>query len=135
VISRKPALGFRHLFIVMDAMQDSDISPDRTVKQPTWYRILGSVLMLPIGIIIVLILIAYTSFTGAYVPGEYFLVIVVLFMALFILRMVFWRSRRNYWHQRGKENDPATILREQYTRGELTKEQYDQMIQDFEQNK
>jgi putative membrane protein len=106
---------------------------DPSDTRSTWFRILAWVIMLPIGIIALLILFAYSSFAGGYVPGEFFTLIVIIFVAVFVVRVLFWRSRRRYWSRRVRDRDPAAIARERYARGELTKEEFDRMMQDLEQ--
>jgi hypothetical protein len=72
---------------------------------PTWSRILGVLLMLPIGIIIALVLIYFVASGGGYFPGELLIVFVVIFLALFVARLLFWRSRRRYWREHWRESD------------------------------
>jgi putative membrane protein len=64
--------------------------------------------------------------------GFFFFVIVVFFVS----RLVFWPWwgggwRRRYWYGYG---DAHEILRQRYARGEITKEQFDQMTRDLEQH-
>ena len=61
---------------------------------------------------------------------------IFFFIVLFIVsRFVFWGwwgwgRRRSYWYGHGEATE---ILRQRYARGEITKEQYDQMSRDLEQ--
>lgn len=108
---------------------------DQSGRQSTWYRLVGTLLMLPLGIIIALILIYFFTVGGVYVPGEFFLILLIVFLVLFVARLLFWGGRRRYCRQYKREGDPVHILRVRYARGEITKEQYDQMLQDLGQKK
>jgi hypothetical protein len=66
---------------------------------PSWFRIVGILLMLPIGIIIVLGLIYFGYFNHGYYPGEILVVLLVILLVLFAVRLLFWSSRRRYWRQ------------------------------------
>jgi hypothetical protein len=65
---------------------------------PTWSRVVGILLMLPIGIIIALVLFYFVALNGAFFPGEFLIVLLVIFLGLAAARLLFWRSRR-YWRQ------------------------------------
>jgi putative membrane protein len=59
--------------------------------------------------------------------------ILFIFILLFLVsRLIFWPMgwRRRYWYDYG---DAQEILRQRYARGEITKEQFDQMKRDLEQ--
>ena len=66
---------------------------------PTWSRVVGVLLMLPIGIIIALLLFYFVALNGAFFQGEFLIVLVVIFLGLAVARLLFWRSRRRYWRQ------------------------------------
>jgi putative membrane protein len=91
--------------------------------------------MLPIGLIVALVLLYVfcIGFRVGHFPGELLLILVVVFLGLFVVRMLFWRSRRKYWRQQRRGNEAIRILRERYARGEITKEQFDQMLRDLRQ--
>lgn len=66
-------------------------------------------------------------------PFGFFFFLIFLF---FIFRVAFWGWggwgwRRRYWYGYG---DAHEILRQRYARGEITKEQFDQMMRDLEQH-
>jgi len=65
---------------------------------PSWYRFVGILLMLPIGIIVAFVLVYFFGFNrgSGYFPGEFLLILLVIFLAVFVVRMLFWRSRRRY---------------------------------------
>ena len=58
-----------------------------------------------------------------------------IFVVFFIGRLLFWPWgggwRRNYWY---RHDEAYYILRQRYARGEITKDQYDQMMRDLEQH-
>ena len=66
---------------------------------PTWSRVVGIMLMLPIGIIIVLVLFYFVAFRGGFFPGELLIILVIIFLGLSVARLLFWRSRRRYWRE------------------------------------
>ena len=77
----------------------------------SWYRVVGIFLMLPIGIIIALVLFYFFAFKGGgYFPGEFLVVLLVIFLALFVVRMLFWRSRRRYWREQWRDNGTVSII-------------------------
>jgi putative membrane protein len=59
----------------------------------------------------------------------------VIFIIFGVLRWIFWPwgwgYRRRYWRYR---DESYYILRERYARGEITKEQYEQMMQDLQKH-
>jgi len=78
----------------------------------------------------------YPAFGWFFFPFGFFFFLIFLF---FIFRVIFWGWgwgggwgwRRKYWYGYG---DAHEILRHGYARGEITKEQYDQMSRDLEQH-
>ena len=63
--------------------------------------------------------------------GIFFLFIVLFFVSRLIFWPMGWGWRRRYWYGYG---DAHEILRQRYARGEITKEQFDQMKRDLEQH-
>jgi putative membrane protein len=72
---------------------------------------------------------------GAFYYG-FFPVLLVLILVLFVVRIAFWSRRTGY---RGYRNgprrlyrDPAVMtVRQRFARGEITREQYDQLMTDL----
>jgi putative membrane protein len=88
--------------------------------------------MLPIGLIVVLVLVVcFFTLRVGYFPGALLLIFVVIFLVLFVVRSLYWRSRRRYWREHFRRNDPIRIVRQRYARGEITKDQFDQMLRDL----
>lgn len=112
--------------MVKRASGQSDNGPPRR-------GLVGTLLMLPIGLIIMLVLLYFVAFRGRYFPGELLVIFVGIFLGLFVIRSLYWRSRRKYWRERFRGNEPIRILRMRYARGEITKEQFDQVLQDLKQ--
>jgi hypothetical protein len=78
---------------------------------PTWSRVIGIGLMLPIGSIIVLVLFYFFALKGGLFPGELLIVLLVIFLALSAARLLFWRSRRRHWREhRGDPEQPIRSL-------------------------
>jgi hypothetical protein len=73
---------------------------------PRWLSYGGVLLMLPIGIIVVgfLLFYFYVYHGGGYFPGEILLILLVVLLVLFIVRMLFWRARRQYMRNRWMQN-------------------------------
>ena len=100
-----------------------------------WMRGIGILLMLPIGLIAVLVLFLLFGDTSSF-RGEWLFIIIVILLVVFVVRISYRRSRRRYWRQQHRgQNGPMRILRERYARGEITKEQFDQMSQDLQQRR
>jgi hypothetical protein len=77
---------------------------------PTWSRVVGILLMLPIGIIIALVLFYFAAFWGGFFPGELLIVFVVILVGLAVARLLFWRSRRRYWREHWGENGAGRMI-------------------------
>jgi len=74
----------------------------------------------------------YPLFGWFFFPfGIFFLFIVLFFVSRLVFWPMGWGGRRRYWYGYGDANE---ILRQRYARGDITKEQYDQMKRDLEQH-
>jgi uncharacterized membrane protein len=102
---------------------------------PPWFSAIGYLLMLPLGIIIVLVTLYFIQAGGGYFPGELLLILLVAMLALFAVRALYWRSRRKYWRERMGRGQAYRILRERYARGEITKEQFEQMLRTLRESR
>ena len=103
-------------------------------KGRPWWRVFGILLMVPIGIIIAAAIIFFAGGRGG-LPGWVLVLLLVLLIGLFVARISFRRTRRRYWKEQRQRNAPIRILRERYARGEITKDQFDQMMSDLEGRK
>lgn len=65
---------------------------------------------------------------------------IFFFLIFFVVRGLFWGwgwgwrggYSRGYWHNRGYYSDATEILKQRYAKGEITKEQFDQMMKDLQ---
>ena len=78
----------------------------------------------------------YYPYGYGFFPFGFLFPLFFVFAAFWVIRWVFfpWRSgySRRYWGG-WSHGDPAYyILRERYARGEITKDQYDQMMRDLQ---
>ncbi len=64
----------------------------------------ATLLMLPIGLIIALVLLYFAAPRGGFFPGELLVIFVVVFLGLFVVRSLYWRSRRKNWRERLRGN-------------------------------
>jgi hypothetical protein len=73
---------------------------------PGWMHYGGIFLMLPIGIIVIALLLFYfyVYHGGGYFPGEILLILIVVLVVIFVVRMLFWRARRQYMRERSQQN-------------------------------
>jgi putative membrane protein len=65
--------------------------------------------------------------------GGFFLLFILLWITFFIVRVAFWSSRGARGYRRGHWGpDPAVMVaRQRYARGEITREQFDQIMTDL----
>ena len=98
-------------------------------------RALGWLLALPLGLVIAFVIFLLLVANGHYFFGEFFLVFLVVFAAIFFVRLQYRQSRRDYWKARMQANAPARILRQRYARGEISREQYQQMMRDLREGR
>jgi hypothetical protein len=67
----------------------------------SWFRYFGILLMLPIGLIFVAVLLFYfVSLNGEFFPGEIPAILLIVFIGLFVARLLFLRLNRKYWRER-----------------------------------
>lgn len=114
-----------------------------------WFPIIIGVVFVIAATVILLILL-YPATFGISVPASpyrfglfggvffFFFILIVLF---FIVRVAFWSTRASRYRQRYNNsnyppggygmNRPAAVARMRYARGEITKEQYDQIMRDL----
>jgi Flp pilus assembly protein TadB len=80
------------------ARQNTEAGGTYGGREPTWSRVAAILLMLPIGLIL-LAMIYFLGFGGGYFPGEFLIVLLLIFLALFVVRFVLWSSRRRRWRE------------------------------------
>ncbi len=107
----------------------------------------GIVILLLIGVFVIVPLILLGGLVrvfagpGPYFTGPYYFpfffpfgFLIFILVAFFAVRMVFWGWgwRGGYGRGRWGYGDPKEILKRRYARGEITKEQFDQMKKDLD---
>ena len=77
---------------------------------------------------------SYGCYKWPVFPLELALFFVAIFMIFAVLRLAFWGGgwRLGYHGFGWMYSDPKQILSLRYARGEITKEQFDQMVRDLE---
>jgi len=98
-------------------------------------RALGWLLALPLGLVIAFVIFWFLVASGHYFIGEFIVIFLALFAVMFFVRFQYRQSRRNYWRARMQANAPARILRQRYARGEISREQYQQMMRDLREGR
>jgi uncharacterized membrane protein len=110
-----------------------------------WLPIVIGLVFAAFATLILLILLYPSSFGLAPSPyrfglfGGVFFFFFILIVVFFIVRVLFWSTRvsrygRRYGSGPSGEygpNRPAMVARMRYARGEITREQYDQIMQDL----
>ena len=107
-----------------------------------WLPIVIAAVFVAIALLLLLVLLYPASFgvPGAsnprYYPfGGFLFLFFILIIGFFIVRVAFWGTRMGRYGRRDPENygmnRPAMIARMRYARGEISREQYDQIMQDL----
>jgi putative membrane protein len=115
-------------------------------RRTPWLMIALAVLLLLIGVAVLIILLFPAAFgyhpsaTG-YGPfgllGGFFLFFIFIMIILAVARLALWSSRaRGYGYPQGygggRRYGAVAIARARYARGEISREQFDQIMQDLE---
>jgi uncharacterized membrane protein len=110
-----------------------------------WLPIVIAAIFVGIAVLFLLIL-AYPGAFGISAPTEsprfgffgFFGFFFILIIAFFIVRVAFWGTRTSRYGGQGRyrsggygPNRPMMVARMRYARGEITREQYDQIMQDL----
>jgi len=98
-------------------------------------RTLGWLLALPLGFVIAFVIFVLLATSGHYFFGEYVVIFLAVFAIVFLVSFQYRQSRRNYWKARMQANAPARILRQRYARGEISREQFQQMMRDLREGR
>jgi len=120
--------------------------PDRP-RPVHWLPIVIAAIFVAIALLFLAIIVApglfglssptYSSRYGVF--GGFFGLFFVLIIGFFIVRVVFWSTRTNRYGGRNRygspggygPNRPLMVARMRYARGEITSEQYHQIVQDL----
>jgi putative membrane protein len=78
---------------------------------------------------------AYPGY-GWWFPFPWFFVFPAIFLVFFAFRWIFWGGWgwRGGWYYGQYDDTALRILKERFARGEITKEQFEQMTKDLEQH-
>ena len=106
-----------------------------TVESKPPSRALGWLLALPLGLVIAFVIFLLLVANGHYFFGEFFVIFLAVFAVMFFVRFEYRQSRRSYWKARMQANAPARILRQRYARGEISREQFQQMMRDLREGR
>jgi uncharacterized membrane protein len=116
------------------------VYPGRPVRRRTpWFLIVGLAIVVALVVILVALLVSGAFGPSAGRPyygpwGGFLLVFLLVWIVFFAVRVVFW-SQRMHFVGAGpgySRPDPAVMVaRRRYARGEITREQYDQIMSDL----
>jgi len=96
---------------------------------------LGWLLALPLGLVIAFVIFLLLAANGHYFFDEFIVIFFAVFAVIFVVRFQYRQSRRNYWKAMMQANAPARILRQRYARGEISREQFQQMMRDLREGR
>ena len=116
--------------------------PPGTRRRSVRWIVLGVGLAILAVLVVVLLLLVTGTVTlagGGPRPvfgfwGGFLLLFLIVWVSFFVLRMAIWtgRGRGGYYGRTGRPRDPAIMVaRQRYARGEITREQYDQIMTDL----
>src|SRR5271169_2321338 len=105
----------------------------------------GLVILLLAGFLLVPLFFGFPARPYAYYPFPFFFFpfgfLIFFFVIFFVVRALFWGMgrgwgwrggySRGYWRGYGHYEDATEILRQRYAKGEITKDQFDQMMRDL----
>jgi uncharacterized membrane protein len=105
----------------------------------------GLVILLLAGLIVVPLLYGLPMRPYSYYPFPSFFFpfgfLIFFFVIFFVVRALFWGFgwgggwrggySRGYWRGQGYYGDATEILKQRYARGEISKDQFDQMMRDL----
>ena len=106
--------------------------------------IIGLIILMGISIIIPFLFSA-PVFSGVHPQFVYFPfhfgfigIVLLIFIIFFISRWVFWSNRcgdpSRYYSQYSENENAQNVLKERYAKGEITKEQFEQIKKDLDQD-
>jgi len=117
-------------------------------RQVRWFPIIVGLVFVVAASLILLVLLYPASFGLAAPSSPYrfglfggaFFLFFILIVVFFIVRVAFWSTRASQYRGRYRQNyppggygpnRPAMVARMRYARGEITREQYEQIMKDL----
>ena len=133
--------------------QPSGIGPYPPRRRFHWFPIIVGVVLAAVALLLLLVLLFPSAFGYSYPAypyrfgfGGFFIAFFILIVIFFVVRVAFWSTRasrygRGYGGYAGyggggpagnpRANRPVMIARMRYARGEITREQYEQILRDL----
>lgn len=110
-----------------------------------WAPIIIGVILIGVAALLLLVFLYPASFGLGPAPyrfglfGGFFFAFFILIVVFFIVRVAFWSTRSSRYARGYRQyppggyvpNRPAMVARMRYARGEITREQYEQIMQDL----
>lgn len=93
--------------------------------------VIAVLLMLPVALILLFFILWLGLLHGVLGYGDVLLLLLLVIVVMMAARILFFRSRRRHRRQWAQQHRPVQILRERYARGEITREQFFQIVQDL----
>ena len=105
----------------------------------------GLVVLLLVGLFLLPLFYGFPARPYAYYPFPFFIFpfgfLIFFFVIFFVVRVLFWGLgwgwgwrggySRGYWRGQGYYGSATEILRQRYAKGEINKDQFDQMMRDL----
>jgi len=130
--------------------QPPGMAPYPPPRRIHWFPIIIGVILAAVALLLLLLLLYPSTFGYSYTANSYrfgfggiFIAFFILLVVFFIVRVAFWSTRASRYNRRyggyggggpggySGGNRPMMIARMRYARGEITKEQYDQIMRDL----
>lgn len=114
--------------------------PRRYRRRTNWVAIVVALVLIAVVVALLVLLLESTPSSSPGLFGRYdglglFGIFFVLILVFFLVRVAFWGARagrRGGGGYAGDYEDPAkAIARRRYARGEITKEQYDELVRNL----
>ena len=129
--------------------QPAGMRPYPPPRRVHWLPIIIGVVLAGVALVLLLVLLYPSAFGVSYPASPYrfgfggiFIAFFTLLVIFFVVRVAFWSTRTSRYNRRYGGNGggpggnyganrPAMVARMRYARGEITREQYDQIMKDL----
>ena len=126
-----------------DSSPSSSLSPNRARRGMMGWIFGALAILLLVGVFVVPSYYGFMAGPNGYYPRPYFFpfgFLVFFFVIFFVARGLFWGwgwgwwggYSRGYWRHGGYYSEAEEILKQRYAKGEITKDQFDQMMRDLQ---